>query len=47
MERDIRNLRQALTILEGSDTEEAYICQMKKQIFPLGCANQCYYAFTR
>ena len=47
VEWDIRSLRQALTILEESDSEEAYICQMKKQIFPLGCANQCYYAITR
>ena len=43
MERDIQNLRQALAILEDSGTEEKFIRRMRQQIFPQGCANQCYY----
>lgn len=47
MERDIRNLRLALTILEDSDTEEKFVQCMKQRIFPQGCASQCYYPITR
>ncbi len=43
MEKDIRNLRTALTILENTDTEAAFRTEMQKQIFPYGCSGSCYY----
>ena len=43
MEKDIRNLRKALAILENTDTEAAFWAEMKKQIFPYGCRGSCYY----
>ena len=43
MEKDIRNLRKALQILENADTEADFRMEMKKQIFPFGCSGNCYY----
>ena len=43
MEKDIRNLKTALEILENTDTEAAFRTEMKKQIFPYGCSGNCYY----
>ena len=42
MERDIRNLRRTLEILEDSSTEEEYIRAMKAELFPNGCSHMCY-----
>ena len=42
MERDIRNLRRTLEILEDSSTEEEYIRAMKADLFPNGCSHMCY-----
>ena len=42
MERDIRNLRRTLEILEDSSTEEEYIRAMKAELFPNGCRHMCY-----
>ena len=43
MEKDIRNLKTALDILEHVDTEEEYIRDMKRMLFPYGCSGLCYY----
>lgn len=43
MEQDIRNLKQALKILEESGTEEQYQKHMKQTLFPKGCSGNCYY----
>ena len=43
MERDIRNLRKALEILEQSDSEEEYQKKMKQTLFSKGCRGNCYY----
>lgn len=51
MEKDIRNLRQALNILDRSfenigqdqDNEKIFQQQMKQMIFPNGCSENCYY----
>lgn len=43
MEKDIRNLRKALDILESSETEKDYIKFIKKALFPCGCSGNCYY----
>lgn len=43
MERDIRNLKRALKILEESCTEEQYQKRMKQTLFPCGCSGNCYY----
>lgn len=42
MERDIRNLRRTLEILEDSSTEEEYIRAMKAELFRNGCSHMCY-----
>ena len=42
MERDIRNLRRTLEILEDYSTEEEYIRAMKAELFPNGCSHMCY-----
>ncbi len=42
MERDIRNLRRTLEILEDPSTEEEYIRAMKAELFPNGCSHMCY-----
>lgn len=43
MEKDIRNLKTALDILEHVDTKEEYIRDMKRTLFPYGCSGLCYY----
>ncbi len=43
MERDIRNLRRALDILETSKSDEEYRRKMKTELFPNGCGHLCYY----
>ena len=43
MEKDIRNLRRALNLLEYSDSEKTYRNEMQKVIFPHGCGKNCYY----
>ena len=43
MEKDIRNLRAALEILESTGTEAEYIREMKRKLFPYGCSGMCYY----
>ncbi|MGN0351848.1 MAG: U32 family peptidase [Roseburia sp.] len=40
---DIRSLKKAITILEDSESEEAYIDKMKKNIFDDKCSGNCYY----
>lgn len=44
MEKDIRNLRKALDIMEGSSSEADFRKEMKRQLFPRGCSGNCYYA---
>ena len=43
MEKDIRNLRKALNILEISDSNNSYQKKLKKELFPYGCGENCYY----
>lgn len=43
MVRDIQALKQALACLSTSASEEEYIRNMKKKIFPDGCSGNCYY----
>lgn len=43
MERDIRNLRQALDILDTAESDAKYRKQMKTELFPNGCGHLCYY----
>ena len=43
MEKDIRQLRKALDILEKSDNEAQYQKKMKASLFPDGCSQNCYY----
>lgn len=43
MEKDIRNLRKALDILENAENEANFIHEMKKNIFSGGCSGNCYY----
>ena len=43
MEKDIRQLRKVLDILENSDSEAQYQKQMKASLFPDGCSRNCYY----
>ena len=43
MEKDIRNLRMALEILETAEEESVYLKNMKSAIFPDGCSRNCYY----
>ncbi len=43
MVRDIIVLKEALNCLKVSDSEEDYIRNMKKKIFPNGCSGNCYY----
>ena len=43
MEKDIRQLRKALDILEKSDNELQYQREMKASLFPDGCSRNCYY----
>lgn len=43
MEKDIRNLRKALQILESAETEKEFKRKLKLQIFSNGCSENCYY----
>lgn len=43
MEKDIRNLRKALDILETAENEEEFQCTLKRTVFPGGCSGRCYY----
>ncbi len=43
MERDICNLKRALTLLEESGSEADYREKMKRELFPKGCSGNCYY----
>ena len=43
MEKDIRNLRRALGILEHSLSDTVYRQKLKKELFPYGCSGNCYY----
>lgn len=43
MEKDIRQLRKALDILENSDSEAQYQKKMKASLFQDGCSRNCYY----
>ena len=43
MEKDIRQLRKALDILEKSDNELQYQREMKASLFLDGCSQNCYY----
>lgn len=43
MEKDIRNLKQALNILADNRIETECIQQMKQTLFPKGCSGNCYY----
>ena len=43
MEKDIRQLRKVLDILEKSDKELQYQREMKASLFPDGCSQNCYY----
>ena len=43
MERDIRNLKRALALLEESGSEVSYKEKMKQELFPKGCSRNCYY----
>lgn len=43
MEKDIRNLKRALEILDKAETEEEYLRNLKRKLFPYGCGENCYY----
>lgn len=43
MEKDIRNLRKALEILDAAENETAFQCMIKRILFPHGCSEKCYY----
>lgn len=43
MEKDIRQLRKALDILEKCESELQYKKKMKASLFPDGCSQNCYY----
>lgn len=43
MEKDIRNLRNALRLLEESGDEAEFKSKLKSGIFPGGCSGNCYY----
>ena len=43
MEKDIRQLRKVLDILENSDSEAQYQKKMKASLSPDGCSQNCYY----
>ena len=47
MEKDIRQLRKALDILEKSDNELQYQREMKASLFPDGCSQNCYYRLEK
>ena len=43
MEKDIRNLRKALKILDAAENEREFKCTLKRIVFPAGCSERCYY----
>ena len=43
MERDIRQLRKALELLDDAENEADYQKTMRKAVFPEGCGKKCYY----
>lgn len=43
MEKDIRNLRKALEILDAAENEREFKCTLKRIVFPAGCSESCYY----
>ena len=43
MENDIRNLKQALEILDCAKNEADFINKMKAKLFEKGCSGNCYY----
>lgn len=45
MEKDIRQLRKALEILENASGEEEYQNEMRASLFPDGCSQNCYYIY--
>lgn len=43
MRRDIESAKRALSILEESADEAAYLEEMRRELFPKGCSENCYY----
>ena len=43
MEKDIRNLRTALEILDAAENEREFQYTLKRIVFPAGCSERCYY----
>lgn len=43
MENDIRNLKQALELLDCAKNEADFINKMKAKLFEKGCSGNCYY----
>ena len=43
MEKDIRNLRKALEILDAAENEREFQYTLKRIVFPAGCSERCYY----
>ena len=43
MEKDIRNLRKALEILDAAENEREFKYTLKRTGFPAGCSERCYY----
>ena len=43
MEKDIRNLRKALEILDAAENEREFKYTLKRTVFPAGCSGRCYY----
>lgn len=46
MEKDIRQLKKALHILDNVDNEQDFLYEMKKTLFSKECSNHCYYFQT-
>lgn len=43
MERDIRNLKRAMTLAEEIPDSQQFMKTMKQELFPKGCSQVCYY----
>ena len=43
MERDIKQLKRAIQLLELNEEESDYVNQMKRNLFQHGCSDVCYY----
>lgn len=43
MERDIKQLKHAIQLLELNEDEASYVNQMKQELFQHGCSDVCYY----